>query len=68
MASIIISELRPAGIDLFHDSESFFSELTDADLDLTHGGMTPILAVSSAYCVGAGIFLAGYLVGRLSEK
>ncbi|MEH2296942.1 hypothetical protein [Nostoc sp.] len=66
MASITISELRPAGIDLFHDSESFFSELTDADLDLTHGGITPALILSSGYCVGAGIFLAGYIVGKLS--
>ena len=45
MANIIISDLRPAGAELFGDSESFINELTDEDLNMTHGGITPVLII-----------------------
>ncbi|MUG97575.1 hypothetical protein F7734_36750 [Scytonema sp. UIC 10036] len=32
MASIEINELRPAGAELFHDSESFLDELSDREV------------------------------------
>jgi hypothetical protein len=32
MASIKISDLRPSGLDLFGDSESFLDDLSDNDL------------------------------------
>ncbi|MGD1805131.1 hypothetical protein ACP6PL_06775 [Dapis sp. BLCC M126] len=38
MANITISELRPAGTELFLDSESFVNELIDEELSLTKGG------------------------------
>ncbi len=38
MASIKISELHPAGSDLFQDSESFLNELTEDELGLEGGG------------------------------
>ncbi|ACK66684.1 conserved hypothetical protein [Rippkaea orientalis PCC 8801] len=38
MANIAISNLYPAGTDLFVDSESFMAELTDDQLNETHGG------------------------------
>lgn len=41
MANIKINNLNPAGSDLFADSESFMTELSDAEL-ATQGGMTPI--------------------------
>ena len=41
MANITISELRPAGADLFDGSESFLQELTDTELNGTKGGATP---------------------------
>ena len=41
MATIAISDLRPAGSDLFLDSESFLNDLTDGELNSTHGGSTP---------------------------
>ncbi|MEH2205416.1 MAG: hypothetical protein V7K53_15260 [Nostoc sp.] len=50
MANILISELRPAGAELFYGSESFMNDLTDSELDITKGGMTPV-------------FTAGVIVG-----
>lgn len=38
MANIIISELRPAGSELFQDSESFLNELTDQEMVGIAGG------------------------------
>jgi hypothetical protein len=40
MASIKLTELRPAGSELFNDSESFLNELNDQDMStlLTSGG------------------------------
>jgi hypothetical protein len=38
MPTITISNLRPAGSELFDDSESFLKDLRDAELNLTHGG------------------------------
>jgi hypothetical protein len=46
MASIKLNDLSPAGSDLFADSESYLSDLTEDDLEV-HGGAisTPICAV-----------------------
>ena len=38
MANITISELRPAGADLFSDSESYLTDLTGAETLGTLGG------------------------------
>jgi hypothetical protein len=38
MATIKINELNPAGSDLFNDSESFMSDLTDEQVNSTRGG------------------------------
>lgn len=38
MANIVISELRPAGSELFQDSESFLSDLNDQEMVNTLGG------------------------------
>ncbi len=38
MATIKVSDLRPAGYDLFSDSESYMHELSDSDLDNIAGG------------------------------
>jgi len=54
MANITISELRPAGTELFLDSESFINELTDEELNLTKGGEL-------------AIFLAGVIIGMLMK-
>ncbi|NEO45549.1 MAG: hypothetical protein F6K55_16035 [Moorea sp. SIO4A3] len=39
MSSIKIAELRPAGSELFQDSESFLNELSDGqEMDMVLGG------------------------------
>ena len=56
MANINISDLRPAGAELFLDAESFINELTDEELKLTKGGWW-ILALAAA------CYVAGYMHG-----
>ena len=38
MANINISDLRPAGADLFLDSESYLNDLTEGEMTKTLGG------------------------------
>ena len=38
MANITISDLRPAGTDLFLDSESYLNDLTQGEMMNTLGG------------------------------
>jgi len=40
MANIIISDLRPAGADLFLDSESYLDDLTEQEMTNKLGGFT----------------------------
>jgi hypothetical protein len=54
MATIKISELRPAGSEFFQDSESFLNELNDQEVLTTVGGGTVASAISQA-TVSAGI-------------
>ncbi|WP_189523354.1 hypothetical protein [Nostoc sp. PA-18-2419] len=56
MANIAISNLRPAGADLFDGSESFMNDLTDSELDMTKGGLTP--AFFAGVAVGIAITYA----------
>jgi hypothetical protein len=42
MASIKISELRPTGLELFQDTESFLNELTDNEVGVIEGGRRAI--------------------------
>ena len=46
MASIKISELRPAGSELFQDSESFLNELSDREMGAIEGGAFTVVGVS----------------------
>jgi hypothetical protein len=39
MATLKISELNPAGAELFQDSENFLEELSDRELNLVAGGV-----------------------------
>ncbi|RAQ48795.1 hypothetical protein B9S53_01950 [Arthrospira sp. O9.13F] len=43
MANITISDLRPAGADLFSDSESYLNEISDSELNTTNGGAGAII-------------------------
>jgi hypothetical protein len=40
MANIVISELRPAGSELFMDSESYLTDLNDTDAIGVIGGLS----------------------------
>ena len=51
MAKITISELRPAGADLFADSESFMHELNDQEITDVLGGGEIIIARSLIICI-----------------
>ncbi|MEH1881770.1 hypothetical protein [Nostoc sp.] len=57
MASIAISDLRPAGADLFAGSENFMSDVVDYELNTVTGGLTPFViwgvAIASEYVIGA---------------
>jgi hypothetical protein len=46
MATIKISELRPAGSEFFQDSESFLNELNDQEVLTTVGGGSVATAIS----------------------
>ena len=67
MATINISDLRPAGSDLFSDSEGYLNELGDGEFDAINGGLLPLIAiwgipVATKYVVGAmagGAILGG---------
>jgi hypothetical protein len=58
MASIKISDLRPSGLDLFVDSESFLNDLSDSDLANTNGGATPVAITL------LGAAWLGYSIGK----
>jgi hypothetical protein len=59
MSAISIRDLNPAGADLLFDNESYLNELTDSELDLTQGGITPLLAVSMSAAASYQITKAG---------
>ncbi|GAB4194940.1 MAG: hypothetical protein Fur006_41020 [Coleofasciculaceae cyanobacterium] len=63
MAYITISDLRPAGSELFMDSESFMNDLVDGELEAISGGATPTITTSSTWCVGGGLLLVSAVVG-----
>jgi hypothetical protein len=72
MATIKISDLQPAGYDLFSDEESYLMSLTEDELNV-QGGATwgaAILTASTWACVGVATavvtvtFAASYIKGR----
>lgn len=68
MASIKISDIRPAGSELFVDSESFMNDLADQELSATNGGISPVaiwgVAIASEYVIGS--MVAGAAAGAYS--
>ncbi|MBA4444485.1 class IIb bacteriocin, lactobin A/cerein 7B family [Cylindrospermopsis raciborskii] len=68
MANISISDLRPAGVDFFSDSESFLDDLNDNELYNVSGGLAPITitVVTSTFACGlvVGIAIAVYVGTR----
>lgn len=62
MAYITISDLRPAGSELFADSESFMNDLVDGELEVMGGGIT-ITVTSSKWCIGGALLVSSAVVG-----
>ena len=55
MANINISDLSPAGADLFLDSESYLNDLTEGEMTNTLGGVLPLVYI------GIGLYM-GYTI------
>jgi len=70
MATIAISDLHPAGYDLFSDSESYISSLSEDELGLQGGGTPivittiPLWKLTVAGSAVVGTFAASYVVSR----
>lgn len=47
MSNVKISDLHPAGSELFSDSESYINELSEGELNSINGGFT-----TSPVCLG----------------
>ncbi|MEH2319594.1 hypothetical protein [Nostoc sp.] len=54
MANIAISNLRPAGADLFQGSETFLHELTEQEITNVLGGRWHVHILFTALCFGGG--------------
>ena len=54
MANIVISELRPAGSELFQDSESFLYDLNEQEMMNTLGGKWKVTILWTAICASGG--------------
>jgi hypothetical protein len=67
MATINISDLRPAGFDLFSDSENYMMELTEYELGVQGGGIT-IVTVSSKWCIAGGVALSSLAVSYIKGR
>jgi hypothetical protein len=65
MASIKISELRPAGFELFQDTESFLNELGDRELAVSGGAVVVSNISQLSASVGISIVSAS-IVTQLS--
>lgn len=67
MAHIAISELRPAGVDLFDGSESFMMDLSEDELGIVGGGTPAVAIASSQNCAAAAAFVVGAVIGWLAN-
>ncbi len=74
MASIKLTELRPVGSELFHDSESFINELNDHEMPTSltgagsssHGGWSS--SSSSGFSSGWGSNAWGSIGSTVSSS
>ena len=65
MASIKLSDLRPAGAELFQDSESFLNELGDRELTVSGGAVVVSNISQLSASIGVSIVSAS-IVTQLS--
>ena len=55
MANIKITDLCPAGSDLFADAETYISDLSDGELSDVYGGLLPLFVIATA--IDAGVII-----------
>ncbi len=67
MATINIYDLRPAGSDLFSDSEGYMNELGDGELDSINGGSSPFCVVWSIR-ISVAVSLAASIIVTTARK
>lgn len=60
MASIRISELRPAGSELFQDSESFLNELNEKEILTAIGSGNGAIGNISQFTLSIGVSLVTF--------
>ncbi|NEQ87056.1 MAG: hypothetical protein F6K26_45595 [Moorea sp. SIO2I5] len=76
MSSIKIAELRPAGSELFQDSESFLHELSDGqEIDKVLGGFLDVFVATAVNQINVTIVIApnanfnvSYQLSAISEQ
>ena len=65
MANITISDLRPAGFDLFADPENYVSELSDNELGTINGGVTSPVTPYTPYTPNAAAVAEGAIISAI---
>ena len=58
MGNINISDLRPAGVDLFLDTESYLNDLTEGEMMNTRG---KCIIISNRICIFTGSFTCPHI-------
>ncbi|NEQ08005.1 MAG: hypothetical protein F6K37_19250 [Moorea sp. SIO4E2] len=64
MANIKVNDIKPAGAELFADSETFLYTLSDDSVDYIYGGLRSGAVTNSGSCArscGGGCFAMGQL-------
>ncbi|MEQ9234321.1 hypothetical protein [Coleofasciculus sp. E2-BRE-01] len=67
MSSLKISDLNPAGSELLLDSESYLNELTNEELNLTHGGSSVICSMAAITAIAQFSYQLGRDARRRQE-
>jgi hypothetical protein len=65
MASIGISELHPAGSELFSDSETFMTDLADNELSDISGGGTQAIGAATLGFIGGSTPGCGVVISAI---
>ena len=60
MATIKITNLEPAGADLFNDSENYLNELSNQELELVNGGKSIISSITIPITITITITITRY--------
>lgn len=62
MATINIADLKPVGFNLLSEEESFLNDLSEEQVSLLYGGVTPW------FILGVGAAALGHHMGRADRE